>query len=259
MTPLARWNPTVKLATLLPAAAVVLLATDPVTPALLWAFAVGGVLVAGRVPPGTLLRAHAALGVFALSVLGAQVLLRHDGAVLAVLGPVEVTTGGLATGVSFALRTLYLGTVSLAVVTTTDPVRLMVSLHQHARLPATATYAVLAAHRLLERLPDEWRTIRGAQAARDPRRPHGRLPRSPRALSAATFALLVAAVRRADRVAVALETRGLGSGPRTVADPVPLGRGDVVAGVLVLGLVVAVLVAAAAGGWLRGPADLLPA
>lgn len=256
---LARWNPTVKLATLLLAGAAVMLVTDPVTPTVLWAAAVLAALTLGRVPAGTVARAQLALAAFSVSVFSANLLLRHDGDVLAVVGPVEVTSGALAVATSFATRTLYLGTVSVLLLTTTDPVRLMVSLHQHARLPAPTTYAVLAAHRMVELLPAEWHAIRCAQAVRDPRRtPGSPLPRSPRALGAATFGLLVAAVRRAERATVALESRGLGAGPRTVAHPVPLRAGDVVAGAGVLALVGAVVLAGWWGGWLAGPAALTP-
>jgi len=255
----AAWNPTVKLGTLLVAGAVALLVTDPVTPVLLWLLATGGALILGRVPATTLLRAQLALAAFAVSVFSSNLLLRHDGTVLAVVGPVEVTSGALAVATSFAARTLYLGTISVLLLVTTDPARLMVSLHQHARVPATTAYAVLAAHRVLELLPDDWHAIRCAQAVRDPRRPPGApLPRSPRMLGAATFALLVAAVRRAERTAIALESRGLGSGPRTVAHPVPLRAADVAAAAAVLATVGGVLFAGWWGGWLAGPAALTP-
>ncbi|WP_308010022.1 energy-coupling factor transporter transmembrane component T [Isoptericola luteus] len=251
------WNPTVKLGTLLVASGAVLLVTDPVTPVVLWLLATGAALLLGRVPAGTLLRAQLALVAFAGSVFSSNLLLRHDGDVLAVVGPVEVTSGALAVATSFAARTLYLGTVSVLLVVTTDPARLMVSLHQHARVPATTSYAVLAAHRVLELLPAEWEAIRSAQAVRDPRRAAGApLPRSPRALGTAVFALLVAAVRRAERTAIALESRGLGSGPRTTAHKVPLRAGDVVAAAAVLGVVAGVLLAGWWGGWLSGPAAL---
>ena len=56
------------------------------------------------------------------------------------------------------------------------------------------------------------------------------------------FSLLVDAVRRADRIAFALESRGLGEGPRTLWRPVPLGAADALLSLGVAVVVAAVLV-----------------
>lgn len=256
MSPLERWNPTVKLATLLVLSTAVLLVTDPVTPAVGHGLAVAALVGLGRVPLRTVVLGHAPFLAVAASLLVVNVVTRTGGETVAV-GPLAVGADGLAVGASLALRTLFVGVLSLTLVLTTDPVRLMTSLHEHARLPATWTFAVLAAHRLLEELPATWHTVRCAQAVRDPRRTPGTLPRSPRALGAAAFALLVAAVRRSERLAVAMESRGLGAGPRTVSRPVPLGPPDVLAAVAVLAVAAGVAVLGAHAGWLTGVDALL--
>jgi len=250
-TALERWNPTVKLATVLTLSTAALLVTDPVTPAIGWVLALAALLVLGRVPVRTLALAHVPFVVLATSLLVVNVVTRPGGDTVH-LGPLTVAADGPTIGAALALRTLFVGAASLTLVLTTDPVRLMTSLHQHVRLPAAWTYAVLAAHRLLVELPDAWHTIRCAQAVRDPRRTPGRLPRSPRALGAAAFALLVGAVRRSERLTIALESRGLGSGPRTTARPVPLGPSDVATGVAVLLVAAAVVVVGLLGGWVTG-------
>jgi energy-coupling factor transporter transmembrane protein EcfT len=163
---------------------------------------------------------------------------------------VRVTVEGLTIGAALALRTLVIGVGAVAFTTTADPCRLMVSLVQHARLSPRIAYALLAGYRLLGVLPQQWRTITRAHAVRLPlreprsagRRPG--MPRlGPRALARCAFALLVTSVRSAERIAFALESRGLGAGPRTVWRPVALGWQDAalvgavllpVAGVLVL-------------------------
>ncbi|WP_251150905.1 energy-coupling factor transporter transmembrane component T [Cellulosimicrobium sp. Marseille-Q4280] len=251
MSPLARWNPTVKLATVLVLSTAALLVTDPVTPAIGYGLALAALLALGRVPLRAVAVGHVPFLVLATSLLVVNVLTRPGGDTV-VIGPVTVGSTGLTIGVSLALRTLFVGVLSLTLVLTTDPVRLMTSLHQHARLPATWTFAVLAAHRLLEELPGTWHTIRCAQAVRDPRRTAGHLPRSPRALGAAAFALLVGAIRRSERLAIALESRGLGAGPRTTSRPVALGPLDVLAGVAVLAAAAGVVVLGARAGWLTG-------
>lgn len=249
---LHRRNPTVKLAVLLVVSTVVLAVVDPWTPLVLWGLALVGVRWAGRVPWGLLARAQLLFGPFALSVLAVNCVTR-DGPVVGVVGPFEITGPGLTTGLSLMLRTMLVGTLSVAFVLTTDGARLMTSLHQHVRLGARPTYAVLAGYRMLEQLPERWATIRLAQAAREPARrgprPGGdggrRLPTSPRALSRAAFTLLVVTLRQAERMAVAMETRGLGAGPRTVHAPVALDRRDAAFAAVTVGVCVAVIAAAA--------------
>ncbi|MBB2921359.1 energy-coupling factor transporter transmembrane component T [Cellulomonas cellasea] len=287
---LHRRNPTVKLAVLLVVSTVLLAVVDPWTPLALWVLALVAVARAGRIPWRLLLRAQLLFGPFAVSILAVNCVTR-DGPVVGVLGPFEVTGPGLAIGLSLMLRTLLVGTLSVAFVLTTDGARLMTSLHQHVRLGARPTYAVLAGYRMLEHLPERWTTIRLAQAAREPGRarlrgpaPVGRrpartgraqqddsarqddsawqdaaarrdgrarrgggtrLPVSPRALARAAFALLVVTLRQAERMAVAMETRGLGAGPRTVHAPVALDRRDAAFAAVTIGVCVAVIAAAA--------------
>ena len=95
---------------------------------------------------------------------------------------------------------------------------------------------MLAGYRVLEDLPERWTTIRQAQSVRDPRLRRGTLPRDAGSLSRAAFTLLVVALRQGERMAIAMETRGLGSGPRTVHRPVALDRRDAVFAALVLGV-----------------------
>ncbi|WP_258723731.1 energy-coupling factor transporter transmembrane component T family protein [Cellulomonas sp. NS3] len=260
---LHRRNPTVKLAVLLVVSTVVLAVVDPWTPLALWGIALVAVAWAGRVPWRLLARAQLLFGPFALSILAVNSVTR-DGPVVGVLGPFEVTGPGLTIGLSLLVRTLLVGTLSVAFVLTTDGARLMTSLHQHARLGARPTYAVLAGYRMLEQLPERWTTIRLAQAAREPARGDRRgatpasghrgrsradggrrLPASPRALARAAFTLLVVTLRQAERMAVAMETRGLGAGPRTVHAPVALDRRDAAFAAVTVGVCVAVIAAAA--------------
>lgn len=248
---LHRRNPTVKLAAVLVVSAVLLAVFDPFTPGLLYLVALAAVPVLGRIPPRTLAAAQIPFLAFAGSLFLINAVTR-GGAVVASYGPLEVTTDGLAVGASLAFRTLVIGVCSAAFVLTTDPGRLMVSLHQHARLSPRVAYGVLAGYRLLGWLPQEWVTIRRAHAVRQPRRRPGRLPRSPRALAAAAFTLLVTALRRGDRVALALESRGLGAGPRTLWRPVPLTGTDWVFLLAVVGAVAVAISVSAALGFLRG-------
>ena len=65
----------------------------------------------------------------------------------------------------------------------------------------------------------------------------GRPVLGPRAFARSAFALLVVSIRAGERIALALESRGLGTGPRTTWRPVPLDQRDLL---FVLGVAAAV-------------------
>ena len=158
------------------------------------------------------------------------------------LPPIRVTVEGLLVGSALALRTMAVGILSIGFIGTTDPVALMTSLHQHARLSARVTFAVLAGYRMLQQLPREWQVIRQAQSVRAPLRDNGATRFGLREFGRAAFTLLVVSLRRGERMSQSLESRGLGLGARTVWRPVPLGPADwlLLAGTLgVLALVIA--------------------
>jgi energy-coupling factor transport system permease protein len=252
---LHRRNPTVKLGVLLVVSGALLFVFDPWTPAILYLLALVGVRLGGRTPWRVLAIAHVPFVLFAFSLFTVNVVARRGEPIWS-WGVFDLTQEGIVVGSSLALRTLVIGTGSIAFVLTTDGTRLMTSLHQQLRLSPRLTYAVLAGYRLLEQLPAEWQTIRMAQAVRVTGRRPGTLPRSPRILTRAAFGLLVTALRRGERIAIALETRGLGRGPRTVFRPVPLERDDWLFAAGVLSCYTAVYLLAAAAGWLRGPGAL---
>jgi energy-coupling factor transport system permease protein len=220
-TLLGRRNPSVKLALLFVVSAALLFVWDPVTPALLYLTAVPAVLVTTRIGVRRLAVAHVPFAAFALGLLVVNLVSR----------PVDE---GLLIGSSLALRTLLIGVLSTAFVATTDPVDLMTSLRQHAHLSPRVTYALLAGYRMLQEMPREWETIRQAQAVRGPLRTDGTLPRDTTSLARASFALLVHSLRKGERVAQTLESRGLGLAPRTTWRQVPLSRADAVLVVVVL-------------------------
>jgi energy-coupling factor transport system permease protein len=236
-SPLSRRNPTVKLALLFIVSLLLLFVFDPVTPAVLYLLGLAAVIAFARIPARTLLLAHLPFVGFALGILVVNALSR-PGEVLVDLPPIRVTVEGLVVGGALALRTMAIGILSIGFIATTDPVALMTSLHQHARLSARVTFAVLAGYRMLQQLPREWQVIRQAQSVRSPLGPRGDARFGVRAFGRAAFTLLVVSLRRGERMAQSLESRGLGLGPRTVWRPVPLGPAD---GLLLAGTVAVVL------------------
>ncbi|TGO06118.1 energy-coupling factor transporter transmembrane component T family protein [Serinibacter arcticus] len=241
---LAARNPTVVLALLTALSVLTLFLIDPVGLAVLYAVLALGVLAATRLGPWRFLRAQLPFVAFGVGLLTVNALARPGEVVWPDL-PVRVTAEGLTIGAALALRTLVIGVGAVAFVATVEPRRLMVSLVQHARVSPRYAYALLAGYRLLGVLPQQWRTITRAHAVRAPLRERGRRRGSPRlgvrALGRCAFTLLVTSVRSAERIAFALESRGLGSGPRTVWRPVALGWRD--AGLVAVGVIVVVGVA----------------
>jgi energy-coupling factor transporter transmembrane protein EcfT len=252
---LARRNPTVKLTVLFVTSVALLFVLDPVTPTVVWALGLIGVVLAGRVPLVTLLRAHLPFLAFALGVFSVNALSR-PGTVLWQEGVIRITGEGLVVGAALAARTLAIGVLAIGFVLTTDSLTLMTSLHQNARLGARPSFALMAGYRLLQQLPGEWAAIRAAQAVRAPLRADGSVRRSPASFGRAAFALLVLAIRRGERMAQSLESRGLGLQPRTVWRPIRVEPVDVLFGTGVLAVLGSVIAVAAAFGVLAGPGAL---
>lgn len=235
---LTRCDPTALLVAVVLVPLALLRTFDPAPLLVLWLALSAAVVLACGLRPSRLLLAQLPFVSFGLSLVLVNAVTR-DGAVLAVWGAFEVTDVGLRTGAALAVRTLIVGVCAAGFLAVTDPARLLVSLHQVARLPVRVTYALLASYRLLDDLPAEWTTIRRAHAVRAPVRAPRRVPvraperaqrpprrsasapgprrlsRSPRALGRAAFVLLATSIRRAERIAISLESRGLGALART--------------------------------------------
>lgn len=254
-SPLARRNPTVKLALLTVVSVVALFVLDPLTPAVLYLLALAGVVVGTRAAPRTLLLAHGPFVAFAAGVLVVNARSR-PGTVLWQAGPLRVTDDGLEIGAALAARTLLVGVLAVGFLLSTDGVALMTSLHQNARLGPRVTYAVLAGYRMLQEMPREWATLQHAHTVRAPLRDDGRPALGVRHHAGVVFSLLVVSLRKGERMAQALESRGLGLHPRTTWRPVTVDRRDAVLVVGVLGVLGAVLSTSAALGLLRGPGAL---
>jgi energy-coupling factor transport system permease protein len=234
---LARANPVAKLAACFVLGIGVSFTDDPVTPAVVLA---GVVLVlrAGGIPLRSLL------------VRGWPLLVSAAGLGLTTLFFGDSDQPWL-TALAVTVRVLAIALPGVIVLLTIDPTDLADSLVQHARVPARFAYASLAALRLLPLMVAEWRTMRMARRARGVEA--GRNPVAHLRLFGGTvFALLVGAVRRGTRLAMAMDARGFDSnGPRSVARPQRVRRSDVALVAGAFGLLVAAAVTSAALGVFR--------
>jgi energy-coupling factor transport system permease protein len=218
--PLARRSPVAKLAAAFGLSLVLLAAVDPVTPAVALLVELTLLPLFGlRLRP--LVRRAWPLLASIVGIALTQLLFPADrpGPVLVTFGPYLLTTGMLLAALGLALRVLAIALPGIVFVASTDPTDLADSLIQHARVPARFAIGALAAFRLVPLLADEWelltmaRRARGVDAGRNPVA-HARL------FGSTMFALLVGAIRRATRMATAMEARGFDAGvPRSVARP----------------------------------------
>lgn len=147
---------------------------------------------------------------------GTALLAPKTGELLLALGPVTFTTGSLEAGVAIALRGLAIALPGIIVLASTDPTDLADALAQKLRLPHRFVLGALAAMRLVGLLVAEWQTLGMARRARGVGGEPGILA-GLKAGAAQAMALLVQAIRRASRLAVTMEAKGFGAGPRTWA------------------------------------------
>jgi energy-coupling factor transport system permease protein len=248
--PLARANPVAKLA----AAATLMLALFASLDWLTAATVLAGLLAAlpfSGLRTGDLLARSwpimlVAISIGAFTILFAPEQLGPD----VVLGPIRVGAETLVDGLGLALRLVAIVLAGLLATATTDPTDLADALIQQLRLPPRFAIGALAALRFLPLLGRDWQELSMARRARGV--DAGRSPvAAARLFAGQLMALLVAAIRRASRMAVAMEARGFGAREcRTIARSKRIGAGDAVwiAGAILLGAV-AIATSVALGSW----------
>jgi energy-coupling factor transport system permease protein len=128
-----------------------------------------------------------------------------------------IGSADLEAGAVTALRLLAIALPGVLAFATIDPVDFTDSLVQQLRLPARFGYGALAATRLLPLLMDDWRSQALAARARgvSDRGVVNRIKR----LFSRLLLLLVSALRRATRLALALDARGFAHADRATSRP----------------------------------------
>jgi energy-coupling factor transport system permease protein len=225
--PLARRNPVAKLAAALVFSLPLLSTVDPLTPALALAIELA-VLPAFGLRYGALARRAWPLALSVAGVLLTLVLFAADrsGSTVVALGPIRITSGVLLTALGLGLRVFAVALPGVIVFATTDPTDLADALVQNVRVSPRFAIGTLAAFRLAPLMANEWqllglaRRARGVDAGRNPAA-HLRL------FASTAFALLVGAIRRGVRLAMAMDARGFDAQtPRTFARRQVFGRAD---------------------------------
>lgn len=105
---------------------------------------------------------------------------------------------------ALAIRVFSYSTLSLLFVLTTDKVAFILSLIQQCRVSPKLAYGILAGYRFLPLLKDELTTIRSAHLIRGAKIKTSRFSR----YKQYTIPLLASAIRKAERTAIAMESKG---------------------------------------------------
>jgi len=207
--PLARAHPLAKLGGAVALFLALFLAIDPLTPAIILAACLAALPASGLAPRALLTRA-APLALAAGSIALFNALF---------------SGGGIGGGIAIGLRLVAIGLVGLLTLATTDPTDLADALIEHLHAPPRFAIGTLAALRLVPIFAREWETIGLARRARGI--DESSIVDRARGVAERTLVLLVGAIRRATRLATAMDARGFDSGlPRTRARPRPLRSGD---------------------------------
>jgi energy-coupling factor transport system permease protein len=169
----------------------------------------------GNLPAGYVVRSMASMLVFAASFVLVNALFHRElGEVTPIfsVGPLTVSWEGLQLGLSIGLRVLFIVSTSLLFVATTRPGDFVLSLVQQARVNYKLAFAVLAAYRFIPILSAEYANIRAAARVRGVGGRSGLLG-GLRALRRDAVPLLAGAIRRSERMAVAMDSRAFGAYP----------------------------------------------
>jgi energy-coupling factor transport system permease protein len=210
-SPLGRTSPIVKLGVALGWLIGLAFTTDPRPPVAIAVVAIAGGVVLGRVGITRLIRTIlplglAAIGIGVFNVLFSASNLDATATGLARVGPLRITSAAVAGGLGLGLRVLAIASVGAVFSLTTDSTRLVDALVQQARVPERFAYGALAAYQAVPRFGEDLTTLRQARRVRGLRGSW-----HPRIL----VGLLILAIRHGDRLALAMDARSFGSGPRS--------------------------------------------
>ncbi len=194
-----------------------ILTLDPIVPLRLCLAAIVVLVLWSGLPVSRVPRRLAPLGFAIASLTIFSILLSGANsdpslAAVAQLGSLRVTGPAVAGGVSIGLRVVVIALTTLLVFGSSDPTRMADSLAQQWHVPDRFAYGTLASLRVAPLMATDWATIGVA------RRLRGLAPHGPaahvREWAGRLLVMLVATIRRAERMALAMDARGFDSGVR---------------------------------------------
>lgn len=237
-------NPTLKLVSVIIVIFFMIPVFDPWTPLIMLAITLLFIILLGGVSLGFLLKILMPFSLFALSFIWLNVVFPSErgDTILFFIGSMPVALENVLTGVSLGLRSLLFISWSLLFVLTTEPTKLMLSLIQHCKLPPRFGYGMMAAYRFLPLFRQELEQIRAAHRIRGLGEPRG-IKDKIRETKRLIIPLMAGGIRKAERVAIAMESKGFdGSRQRTYYHVVPWTWKDLLFGISLFILYTGVMV-----------------
>ncbi len=212
---LHRLNPLTKLAYAVLMIVVLTLIVDPITPLIALVLTLLVVSLLGRVRPLDLLRTLLPFAVLSFGLIWTTMAFyvagpsSHPHPILTV-GPIVLSDQGIAYGLVIFFRTLGFFAASLLFVLTTDPTDLVQALIQQLHVSYRFGYGAHAAYRFVPLFEGELATIRAAHRVRGVGTGGGPIAHV-REFAGYLVPLLAGGVRKAERVALAMDARGFGA------------------------------------------------
>lgn len=210
-------HPVLKLTGLLLVVIMMMFVTDPLTPLIMIVIAGLIIRLLGGIPLKTFMLVLAPFTLFAINFLWIQVVFPGERGtdIWFTIGKLSVAWENVRLGLSLGFRALVFVAWSLLFVLTTEPTKLMLGLVQHCRLPPRYGYGIMAAYRFLPLFRTELRQVRAAHRIRGLGQTGGMRGRLQQ-FNRYAIPLMASAIRKAERVAIAMESKGFdGSSQRT--------------------------------------------
>ncbi len=206
---LQRVNPTIKLMSMLIVIFFMVMVYEPWTPFILLIITLFTIRFLGGISFRFLIMILLPFSLFSISFIWINVVFpaTRGETVLFNIGTIPVALENVLMGLSLGLRSLVFASWSLLFVLTTEPTKFMLSLIQHCKLPPRFGYGIMAAYRFIPLFKQELNQIRAAHRIRglgESRTLKGRLIEIKRY----SIPLLASAIRKAERVAIAMESKG---------------------------------------------------
>lgn len=186
-------------------------------------------LILRRTSPLTLLLLMIPFALFGFGFVTTNLLFRQETDFATMVSEeAAVSSEALSAGLTLALRAIACGMVSVFFALTTDPGAFLRALMAHARLPARFGYPLVGAMQLVPQILREAQQIRMARAMHR----GGKVRRLPSPAEAVSLVvpLMAFAIRRAGRMAIAMEARGfVAAQQRTIINVPSFSHHDAIA------------------------------
>lgn len=202
-------NPTLKIVAVIATIFMMMFIFDPWTPLILWLVTLGMIHFLGGIPLRFIALLMIPFSFFAFSFVWISIVFpdQRGETILFHIGPLPVALENVKVGLSLGLRSFVFASWSMLFVLTTEPTKFMLSLIQHCKLSPRIGYGMMAAYRFLPLFRQELNQIRAAHRIRGLGEAAGLRGRWEQ-LKRYTIPLMAGAIRKAERVAIAMESKG---------------------------------------------------